>query len=358
MKKFELSTFLIIALIVLFSVSAYAAQFILGTTATQPAASVAVASSSPIFTFTRSLTLGMTGQDVSALNQILDFEFNTTIASPSTFSATTQSNVSKLQERYAAAILTPNGLTSGTGYVGPSTRTELNSLAKEYGLTVADFPAPAAPAAPTYPQIFTQTLSLGTVSSQVALLKTVLNSDPSTTLTYTTAAEQTDPANLFDAPTQIAVNKFQQKYASIILVPNGLSSPTGIVGSATRAKLNQLLASVLAKSTTTVPVVSTTYNVPVNTNTGPVNSCTSDTWGIPGVTGEDCSDPSWGWGTCQANGTQTRTCQITSVCPNAGANHTLPYATSQSCAYTAPPVNTIVETRSFRQCSADMSQTM
>ena len=38
------------------------------------------------------------------------------------------SAVSGFQEKYAAQILTPNGLSYGTGFVGASTRTELNSL--------------------------------------------------------------------------------------------------------------------------------------------------------------------------------------------------------------------------------------
>ncbi len=313
MKKSNI--FLTLVLVSLLSTTASAATVILGPSGTQNSATT---SSSPIFTFTRSLSLGMTGQDVSALNNILDLEFNTTIANPSTFSAATQNYVISLQERYATDILIPNGLSAGTGYVGPSTIKKLDTLAQQYNLTVADFPAPVAPAAPSYPQIFTQTLSLGSVSSQVALLKTVLNSDPSTQILYTSASQQqSSSANVFDTSTQIAVNKFQQKYASVILIPNGLTSPTGIVGPSTRAKLNMLLATVSSGGTTTA-VATTTYTVPVNTNVI-TNSCTTDLY--------SCSD----WGPCSHAGTQTRTCQITYACQNPGANHVLNEPLSQSC---------------------------
>lgn len=44
----------------------------------------------------------------------------------------------------------------------------------------------------------------------------------------------------FGPATLLAVNRFQQKYASEILVPNGLTKPSGVVGRATWNKLAQL----------------------------------------------------------------------------------------------------------------------
>lgn len=50
------------------------------------------------------------------------------------------------------------------------------------------------------------------------------------------------PTGSFYGITLKAVNDFQNKYAAEILIPNGLTRPTGIVGESTMAKLNSLYA--------------------------------------------------------------------------------------------------------------------
>ena len=71
--------------------------------------------------------LGRSGSEVAALQTALQND-GESVTSTGTFDDQTASAVTGFQEKYASDILAPNGLQHGTGYVGVSTRTKLNSL--------------------------------------------------------------------------------------------------------------------------------------------------------------------------------------------------------------------------------------
>ena len=102
-------------------------------------------------TFTQNLRNGSSGGEVMAVQKFLNSVDGTQIAvtgagSPgnetSFFGPLTAAAVVKFQEKFAAEILTPVGLSSGSGFWGPSTRAKANALCAA---------APGTPGTPTTP---------------------------------------------------------------------------------------------------------------------------------------------------------------------------------------------------------------
>ena len=103
------------------------------------------------FQFTRSLQVGMTGPDVRELQKILNSDPATQISSSGVgspgqeslyFGQLTRQAVIRFQEIYKDTILTPIGLSMGTGFVGPATIKVLNQSGKT-GITTQSSTSPA-----------------------------------------------------------------------------------------------------------------------------------------------------------------------------------------------------------------------
>jgi len=141
-------------------------------------------------TFTRDLKLGMSGADVKCLQALLNQDPATRVAesgpgSPGNettyFGPKTKAAVIKFQEKYAADILTPVGLTAGTGYVGAKTRAKLNALLQA-GAVVTPPPTPPVAAGLTValaPDTPAATVLLGK-QVRAPLLKLVLTNGDAT----------------------------------------------------------------------------------------------------------------------------------------------------------------------------------
>lgn len=115
------------------------------------------------FNWTQNLRMGSAGADVLKLQQFLNASADTIIAPSGTgsignesvlYGQLTKRAVIKFQEKYASEILSPNGLTKGTGAVGASTRAKLNALCR------VDEPLQGA----TSPAAVTQTASAATAT--------------------------------------------------------------------------------------------------------------------------------------------------------------------------------------------------
>jgi len=97
------------------------------------------------FRFEKNLKIGMYDQDVVYLKKVLDVEVPDHDPWTGTpyFGAKTKAAVIAFQEKYADDVLAPWGLTSGTGFVGQTTREKLNEL-------LASTPTPPTPTCSDY----------------------------------------------------------------------------------------------------------------------------------------------------------------------------------------------------------------
>src|SRR3989344_2052478 len=104
-------------------------------------------------TFTRNHSMGNSGGEVMAIQKFLNSVDGTQLAttgagSPgnetSYFGSITKAAVVKFQNKFAAEVLAPVGLSAGTGYWGPSSRAKAN------GLCAA---APVVPGVPGVPGV-------------------------------------------------------------------------------------------------------------------------------------------------------------------------------------------------------------
>ena len=106
------------------------------------------------YTWTVSLKQGSTGTDVMKLQQLLNGSTDTKVASSgagspgsetSTFGPATKAAVMKWQDKYKSEVLTPVGLSAGTGYFGTMSIAKANALCTGTVATPAPTPTPTTP---------------------------------------------------------------------------------------------------------------------------------------------------------------------------------------------------------------------
>lgn len=93
------------------------------------------------------------------------------------------------------------------------------------------------------PYTWSTSLTMGSAGADVMALQKFLNSDSATQIATSGVGSAGNETSSFGSLTKAAVAKFQNKYASEVLAPVGLSAGTGYFGASSRVKANALCSS-------------------------------------------------------------------------------------------------------------------
>lgn len=137
--------------------------------------------------------------------------------------------VVRWQEKYADAILTPWGITKGTGYVFT---TSIAQMKRQQKATCNTLPVPAPPVIMVSCPFFTLNQKLGSQGEEVKKIQEFLNREMGSGLVID---------GNYDYATEIAVKNFQKKYSSEVLNFWSLQQPTGNWYQTTKLKANNLV---------------------------------------------------------------------------------------------------------------------
>jgi hypothetical protein len=116
------------------------------------------------------------------------------------------------------------------------------------------------------PYTWSTSLTNGSTGADVMALQKFLNSDSATQVAASGVGSSGNETSYFGSITKAGVIKFQNKYASEVLTPVGLSAGTGYFGASSRAKANALCS--VATTPTTPPTTGGDTTTPAPTGTG------------------------------------------------------------------------------------------
>jgi peptidoglycan hydrolase-like protein with peptidoglycan-binding domain len=121
--------------------------------------------------------------------------------------------------------------------VGEATRKKINEMIASTGKAVnsssSSLPSTLLSSSSSSKKITTtEILSFGSKGIDVEVLQVFL---------FNNGYLLAEPNGNFGPATEKAVKRFQSKYADELLTPQGFKNPTGMVGEATRKKINEMI---------------------------------------------------------------------------------------------------------------------